>query len=782
MTIKYKYLITMLMLLVIGGLNNTLAASIVGGKINIKTQWKFTKSDNIDNNFHLKQFNDSDWQSTRLPHTTNLEPMVVNDQWQGISWYRKTLELPSNIENKQIIIELEAAMNYSQMWINGNLVNQHHGGYLPVVVDITSYLVKDQNNVVAIRLDNRDNPITGPKPLNILDFNTYGGLYRNAWIIVKNQVHISHANLVEEVAGGGIFITTPKVSAKKSKINVKTHVVNGMDTKQSIKIVHTLKFDGKTIKKQEILAKQMTADSDEHFTTGITIANAQLWSPKTPNLYQLETQIYANNELVDYASNQLGIREFELRGQALYVNGEQMFLPGVNRHQEYPFVGYAMSDAAQYRDAKKIKDAGFSYIRLSHYPQSTAFLDACDELGIIVLDAILGWQYYADTDDFRNYTYNASKQLIRRDRNHPSILGWEASLNETQMPMFYMEELHRIVHTEFPGKNVYSAGWKPEVYDIFLQARQHRIMHKYKGEVKKPYIVSEYGDWEYYSNNAGLNQDKIPRDTRILKSSRQLREAGETQLLQQVANIQEAHNDNFNTAAFADGYWAVFDYNRGYHDGIESSGIMDIFRLPKFSYYFFKSQRAASDVLVLKIASYWDKNSPLNLQVFSNADEIKLYLNNRYIGTKQADKGKNTEHLKHPPFTFNLAKFEPGELKAVAYINNKVVGEQMVITPEQPTHLKIWLDESGKKAQKSVNDTVFLYIAAIDKNGTIVPDYAEKLNLQISGDVNILNTEPIKAEAGIATALIQIGDTANHFEVKVSADGLVSNNKIFYLK
>lgn len=187
----------------------------------------------------------------------------------------------------------------------------------------------------------------------------------------------------------------------------------------------------------------------------------------------------------------------------------------MNRHQEYPYIGYALSDNAQYRDAYKIKKAGFDYVRLSHYPHSPAFMDACDELGLVVADAILGWQYFADNDAFRNQCYRSARQLVRRDRNHPCVMAWEVSLNETKMPIDFMEVLDSIVHKEYPGENVYSCGWMPEVYDIYFQARQHRILHKDRMTFDKPYIVSEYGDWEYYSNNAGLNQHKMPKNMRL---------------------------------------------------------------------------------------------------------------------------------------------------------------------------------------------------------------------------------------------------------------------------
>lgn len=740
------------------------------GKVKINSDWKFKLIEgdsNIEERFHEADFDDSIWTLVSLPHTANIEPLIVNNQWQGICWYRKSFNVPNSNSNKKVFLELEAAMNYSKMWINGMEVTSHQGGYLPVVVDITSYVKVGTDNTIAIRLDNTDNLVTGPKPLARLDFNMFGGLYRNAWITVKDKVYISHPVLANKVAGGGIFITYPKVSKKESIVQVKTHIVNEEKEDREIEVLQRVYFKDQLIK--EIKSSKVTVEAGKGINVNekIALPSAELWSPKNPNLYQLETVVFLNGEQIDKEINRFGIRKFYFKNNNLYINDEKTFLRGVNRHQEYPYIGYALSDNAQYRDAKKIKDGGFDYIRLSHYPQSPAFMDACDELGIVVIDAILGWQFYADTDSFRDYCYRSAKDLIRRDRNHPCVLAWEVSLNETKMPIFFMEELNKIVHEEYPGKNVYSCGWMDDVYDIYLQARQHRIMHPH--ELKnKPYSVSEYGDWEYYSKNAGLNQDKLPNELRDELSSRQARAFGEERMLRQAYNVQESHNDNLSIPAYSDSYWVMYDYNRGYHDDIERSGLMDIFRLPKFGYYFYQSQRDSNEEVVLKIASYWNKKSPTNVKVYSNCDEVKLFLNDKLIATQKPDSDKNTTKLNHPPFTFNMGAFKSGTLKAIGVINGKEVVEDIVKTPKQATKLKIWLDESGKPAEAGVNDVMFLYIAAIDDNGTIIPDFSDEIELNIGGDIEVVNVEKIKAEAGIATALIRVGDKSG--EIKVSAE------------
>jgi len=743
-------------------------------ELNFNSGWKFKiieEVKNVESNIYDVTYDDSDWDKVELPHTAHIEPLVVNDQWQGISWYRKDFHVSEIDKDKKIFLELEAAMNYSKIWINAMEVAEHQGGYLPVVIDISKYVNPGTKNTIAIRLDNTDNVITGPKPLKKLDFNMYGGLYRNAKIIVKENVYISHPILANKVAGGGIFITYPKVTKKESIVKVKTNIVNETNKTQQIELVQTIRFKGKVIKENKSAKITVESDRDIDVTEKLSLLNPLLWSPKKPNQYDLETKIFIDGKIVDQQITKFGIRDFKFIDNKLYINGEKTFLRGVNRHQEYPFIGYALSDNAQYRDAKKIKEAGFNYIRLSHYPQSPAFMDACDELGLVVIDAIMGWQFYNDTDSFREYCYRSATELIRRDRNRPSVLAWEVSLNETNMPVFFMEELDKIVHKEYPGDNVYSCGWMDDVYDIYLQARQHRILHPH--ELKDmPYSVSEYGDWEYYSKNAGLNQDQLPNDLRDEMSSRQLRAYGEARLLQQSYNVQEAYNDNLNTVAYSDSYWVMYDYNRGYHNTIESSGLMDIFRIPKFGYYFYQSQRDISEGAVVKLATYWNNESPTDVKVFSNAEEVKLFLNEKHIATQKPDSGKNTNKLNHPPFTFKLGSFKSGTLKAVGFIDGKQIAEDIVKTPKEPTKLKIWLDKSGVAPQAGVNDVLFLYIAAVDNDGTIKPDFNNEIIVD-ADDIEIMNVGKLKAEAGIATALIRIGDTKGGIVVKAQSEKLI---------
>ncbi len=743
------------------------------GRINLNGDWRFKRLDEASAEASFVDADDSAWETVSLPHSAYLEPLVISNQWQGVCWYRKTVDVPVAFAGKKIWLTLEGAMSQSKIWVNGKLAKERAGGYLPVVADLTDF-VKPGKNEVAIRLDSRDNPLTGPKPVKILDFCMYSGLYRNVHLTVKEKVYISHPVLADKTAGGGIFITFPQVSEEQSTVSVKTHVVNENDSAQTVLLQHQVLQNGKVVAEKVSDPVEIAPGKDAELNDILQMENAPLWSPDTPNLHTLKTTLLVDGKQVDAETTRFGIRKIEFRnGHELYVNGKKMFLRGANRHQDYPFIGYALSDNAQYRDAKKMKDAGFNSVRLSHYPHSPAFMDACDELGLFTLDASMGWQYYLDDDRFREYCYRSSRELVRRDRNHPSVLAWEVSLNETRnMPDYFIEELHRIAHAEYPGPNTFSAGWIDHAWDIFLQARQHRILHGFHPNLDKPYFVSEYGDWEYYSTNAGLNQDKLDKTRRYETSSRQTRSYGEKRLLQQARNLQESHNDNLGTYAFGDGYWVFNDYNRGYAQDIEYSGVVDLFRVPKFGFYFYQSQRDVSAGVVLKIASWWTPESATDVTVFSNCDEIELYLNDKLIARQKPDSGANTENLGHPPFTFKLEKFTAGTLKAVGFIKGEIAAEDTVKTPGDPVELKLVLDECGVAPEADCNDVVFVHVQAVDENGTVVPSVNGAVDLAISGDAEVMNVGGVEIDTGIGSALVRVGKADGAVVLKAQAGDL----------
>ncbi len=762
-----------------------LATNVNAQTTSFDTGWAFVKA--IDTTVTAALFQKTGqpspgWKPVSLPHTANIEPLVIiGDQWQGTCFYRKFFTAPATNTGKRIALRFEAAMHEADVYLNGQRLAKHLGGYLPFEVDLTGKLKPGAENCVLVKLNNQDNPAIPPgKPIKTLDFNYYGGLYRHVFLVVQDKLHIPDAVQAGRVAGGGVRVQYENVSRQTATVNVQTEVKNEDTAPRPAQIRLTLTdADGKPVGQMLSTVTTVPTGAYVPFTQSIPVPNPRLWSTTDPYLYRLLVEVLQAGKVIEQQRLSLGIRTIRFAADGFYLNGDKLKIRGTNRHQDYPYIGYALSDNAQYRDAWKLKAAGFNFVRCSHYPPSPAFLDACDALGLLVMDAIPGWQFPGDRVFQENSLQNV-RDLVRRDRNHPSIVLWEASLNESDMKKDYMEKAHQAVHDERPFADVFTCGWLDAVYDVFIPARQHAKPPAYwnKYDKPKPLLIAEYGDWEYYAQNAGFNQTAYGDLKENERTSRQQRGDGEKRLAQQALNFQEAHNDNLNGPAVGDANWLYNDYNRGYAPDLETSGVVDIFRLPKFAYYFYQSQYGPAPDKVgfgkpmAFIANYWTPTSAKEVVVYSNCDEVALLLNGKPVARQTPDKNANTTNLLHPPFTFTMPGFTPGTLTAVGYINGKKVVETERRTPGPAVGLKLTIDRSGKDPQAGQNDVVFVYAEVVDAQGTVVPDAKLPVRFTVAGDAQLTGDNPIKAEAGIATVLLTIGQKSGPVQVSATAVGL----------
>ena len=468
-------------------------------KTNFGFDWKFKREEKIATN----------WEKITIPHTAKIEPLVVNNQFQGNSWYQKKFKV-SNFKDKKVSIYFEGVMQEAHVWINDQKVANHKGGYLPFMVDITSFLNSQKENVIKVKVNNEDNPEILPgKPLKGLDFNYFGGIYRNVYLVTTNKLYITNANQANKVAGGGVFVNFGDISKSKASGTIQVDLKNEFAVVKKAVLQFTLKDKqgNKTVFKSDAIS--LKANEGKAFVQNVSLLNPKLWSISSPNLYNLEIQVLSNSKIIDTYSERIGIRKSEIKEDGYYLNDEKMYLAGTNQHQEYPYVGYAISDEAQYRDAVKIKNAGFDLVRMSHYPHAEAFMNACDELGLLVMNSLTGWQFFGN-ETFQKNAIQDIRDMARRDRNHPSVIFWEASLNETEMSEKFMKQATKALKEELPFEHYYSASWMDNAnYDLFIPARQHAkapdYWTKYKNGNRKIFIA-EYGDWEYYAQNAGFNQ------------------------------------------------------------------------------------------------------------------------------------------------------------------------------------------------------------------------------------------------------------------------------------
>lgn len=732
------------------------AAAVTRETARLDDGWKFFRGDAAG--AEQPGFDDASWEAAALPHAARIESLVTGPPgspgaiWQGFCWYRRTLRVPPSDALETVLLRFDGAMNVAEVWLDGERLGQHLGGYLPFVFDISRRVRRGADQVLAVKLDNRDNAITGPKPQAQLDFNIYHGLYRSVHLVRKSQLHITDPIEADRPASGGVFVTYPQVDARSATVRVQVHIANRSDSRKSCRLRLALR-DGRAVPAEAVTEPfELQANSATDVVKELVVASPKLWSPAHPNLYALEVSVWDGRSLADNEVQRIGIRRIAAGPDGLFINGEKTFLRGTNRHQEYPYVGYALSDAAQWRDAKLIKESGFDYVRLSHYAHAPAFMDACDELGLAVMDAIPGWQFFNPDPAFAEVQYRNCRDLVRRDRNHPCVFFWEVSLNESAMPEAFIARCQAIAHEEYPGDQCITAGWA-RGYDVFLDARQHGGCRSGRDSVC---IVSEYGDWEYYAMNAGLDQaawrDLSPAES----NSRQLRRQGERAMLQQAQNFQEAHNDNLATRALADGLWVMFDYNRGYSPDIETSGCMDIFRLPKFSRAFFRSQRDPSEGPMVFIASHWTPASSPDVRVFSNCDEVALHLDGKLLGRRKAVRDRTSSRIPHPPFVFRVTPFREGRLIAAGYVGGRRVAEHGVRTPGPPGRLELVIDDGGVPVDRGQRDLLFVRARILDLRGTVVPDAWENVAFGVSGAASLVGMNPIASEAGVASILVRV--------------------------
>lgn len=706
-----------------------------------------------------------------LPHTPKLEPLVMQGQFIGEVVYRKRFDyvLP---KGRRLVLHFEGAMHTADVALNGQIIGSHVGGYLPFEVDLSKEL-RDSANVLEVFLDNREDPTIPPgKPIKDLDFYYHAGIYRNVWL--------------EEVSGVQIqdpYFQTINANSSSATLQLDFELKYKPDY-----IILPLQVVAKLGEATFTLNNESFTDSTNtiSYTGRINLKTPQLWSPSAPNLYDLKiTVIYAQDTIARQVIK-VGIRKPELKADGFYLNGTKLFLSGTNRHQEYPYVGYAVTDNAQKRDAQLIKDAGFNFVRLSHYPQAPAFYEACDELGIIVMDAIAGWQYYNPSRIFEQRCRNDLYALTFRDRNHPSVIFWENSLNETNMPDDFIAQMSYIFKQQI-GSNGFSAGWLDHPsYDVFIPARQHAKAPDYWASYKpkaKALFIAEYGDWEYYAQNAGFNQTQFADLAPAERNSRHLRGASEKALLQQAFNFQEASNSNRKGAnIIGEANWVCFDYNRGYSPDLEASGIYDITRLPKYAVGFYKSQLLdATKKPYVKIATNWTALSPTSVTVYSNCEQVELFLNDKSILKKTANPGLASDYLAHPPFQFEIPVFEAGKLVATGFNRKLRVVSDQVQTPGKPVQISLELDTLQYGIDTAKADLIFVRAKLLDANGTIVPTNDYKVTFSVQAQDAGLMCPAIQAmEAGIASALLRTEAPKHDILIKVSLTALGLTDQLIW--
>lgn len=766
--------------------------------------WRFHKG--AVEGAETKEFNDKDWTVVSLPDGIEYLPTEASGciNYQGEVWYRKHFTPDAALKGKKLFLHFEAIMGKSKVFVNGKLLTEHFGGYLPVIADVTDVLDWNGDNVIAVWADNSDDPSYPPgKAQDVLDYTYFGGIYRDCWLIAHNNVFITDPNYENEVAGGGLFVAFGKVSDALAEVQLKIHVRNATKNPFSGRVEYMLlQPDGTEVArlsdKIQVKVGRATTVSDR-----MPVKQPMLWTPSTPTLYNLLVRVLdKEGNVIDGYRRRIGIRSIEFKGKdGFYLNGRPYGKPliGANRHQDFAVVGNAVANSIHWRDAKKLKDVGMEIIRNAHCPQDPAFMDACDELGLFVIVNTPGWQFWNDAPEFAQRVYSDIRNVVRRDRNHPSVWLWEPILNETWYPADFAKNTRDIVDAEYPYPYCYSGSDSEarghENFPVYFAHPANMQDASKEIDPTKTYFTREWGD-----NVDDWSSHNSP--------SRVARNWGE-----QPMRVQAQHYacPYYPVTSYDVLYkqspqhvggclWHSFDHQRGCHPDPFYGGLMDVFRQPKYSYYMFMAQRpavkndrnAGSGPMVY-IAHEMTPFSGKDVTVYSNCDEVRLTFN-KGGKTYTYKKDKNRPGMPSPVITFpdvydfmvdkafsRTQKQDDVYLLAEGLIDGKVVATHKVVPARRPEKILLWMDNEGTDLKADGSDFVTVVAAVADKNGNIKRLNNYNIRFSIEGEGRLLGgpgvlANPVPVKWGTAPVLVQ--STLKPGKIRITASVLFEGSQM----
>lgn len=760
----------------------------------------------------------------RLPHTVVETPLnyFSEDVYQMVSGYRRVLDVPMDWQGKCLHLFFEGAAHHARVYINGKFVQEHYGGYTAFTVDLTEHVTYGASNIITIQLDSRES-LNIPPFGHVIDYMTYGGLYREVFLDVLNPLHIED-----------VFVATENVLHPLKTLNIQT-TLNRL-TNHNVSLRYTV-FD-------EAISLAVFHQEGLEMPSTFQVAEIELWSLENPKLYWLETALFVDGLLVDNHRTRFGFREAAFKQDGFYLNGEKIKIRGLNRHQSYPYVGYAMPKGPQVHDADILKnELNVNTVRTAHYPQSQYFVDRCDEIGLLVFTELPGWQHIGDAT-WKEVAVNHVTEMVTQYRNHPSIVLWGVRINESQDDDDFYSKTNTVAHTLDPYRQTGGVRYikKSNVledvytYNDFLHQGNNAGIDRKKAvtsDLSKGYLVTEFNGHMYPTKSfdtAAVRVEHAKRHTKVL-------------------------NDIYGESDVAGGIgWCMFDYNThkdfGSGDRICYHGVMDMFRNPKLAAAVYSSQGNGHSVLEvgseMGIGDYPSSAiGPVN--VFSNADQLNLYKNGVFIKSYAPD-CQTYPHLPHPPFVVDdfigetmaneegyatkkaetiksvlLAGAKYGQsglplayklkvIKLMAldgfrvkdamalygkYIGNwgekvttytfeaikegKVV-KSVIKAPVEQVQLQV-LTDMHTLEEKSTYEVATIRIRAVDQNGNVLPYYQEPISLSVTGDLALIGPDVISLKGGMGGTYVKslgkegLGQlTVKPFDVTLSFEVKIKKN------
>ncbi len=791
---KYSKYICVVIVLFTGIIMNVKAQENIQRKQLFDYNWKFFPGDSPT--AVNKDFDDESWRDLDLPHDWSIEGKI--DQKNptgggggyfpaGIGWYRKKFDVPPAWKGKCISLYFEGVYMNSEVFINGKSLGVHPYGYTTFSYDLTPYLDLGRENVLSVKVDNS-------KQMNCRWYSG-SGIYRHVWMIVTNPVH---------VATWGMNITTPEVSSEKATVKIKTLLKNETSLSQSVILKTRLLAKNVSSAGENQINAELPANSEKEYEQSISVIKPLLWTPETPNLYQVEVTILKDNREIDKTQNTFGIRSIEFSTEnGFQLNGKTVKINGGCVHHDNGCLGAAAFDRAEERRVELLKSAGFNAVRTSHNPPSEAFLDACDRLGMMVMDeAFDGWKESKTPFDysvyFNEWWQRDIEAMVLRDRNHPSIIIWSTGneIIERKKPeaVETAKMLANCIRKIDPTRPVTSAmtTWDNEwtIFDPLFAAH-------------------DIGGYNYQLQRAPSDHVRVPSRV-IVQTESYPRDA--------FSNWKMVQSHDYIIGDFV---WTALDYlgesgiGRWYYSGEKPGehwesdlfpwhaaycGDIDLtgWRKPishyrnmlynntEKIYMAVREPDPDSGKILLTIWSVWPtweswtwpgyEGKDIQVEVYSRYPKVRLYLNKKLIGEQPTTGEQQFKAVFTVPYA-------PGILSAAGVADNKEVETTILQTSGNAAGIKLIPDRT--KISADGQDLSFISIEVTDKEGKLQPNAQNQLQFSISGpgviagvdNADIKDLDPYfgtarKAWHGRALVVIRSTRNAGVVNLKVSSDGL----------
>ena len=717
--------------------------------LNFNTHWLFA-GEVPGGNGHAVSLDESAFVPVTLPYfRTHPHKDFPKGEFEvPVSWYRRHFTLPASYSGRRVSVEFQGVAKVADVYVNGSFVGQHKGAYTSFTLDITPFVtVGGADNLIAVKVDSMTRNDIPPEG-GAIDYYVWGGIVRDVNMIVTDPVNVDWA-----------FITTPSVSASAATVNARTRVRNASGVSKSVTVTTNVVDATGNVVAIGAATQTVAANSAVELSYNTSaVANPNRWHPDNPYLYTVYTQVQDGATFVDEHKTRLGIRsiQFNRTDGKFYLNGQWFKLRGLDRHESYPYIGRAAPNRLQAKDADILKyELGINMVRTSHYPQDPEFLDRADAIGLLVLEEIPGWNHIGDTA-WQDIAVENVREMVMRDRNHPSIVLWGVRINESgDNHDFYTRtnNLARQLDPSRPTGGVRNFRTSEFLEDVYTY-------NDFSGGAQDPAVLP----W-LITESVGHTDPHRSWDP----------EAVLAHTMQTHLNVQNQAHAKPNIAGALD--WVAFDYNTTFDtesciDFTCYHGVSDTFRIPKMAASVFASQRdPALYGPYVSINNYWmPGSSSSTVYVAGNCQQVELFANGASRGRISPNAYTS---LPHPLFQFNNVTGPPGSLRADCWIGGQIVATDVQHTPGAATRLALVADDASLVADGA--DMTRVVVKALDSNNQVVPFNNASVTFSASGPGAVVGANPLILEAGtgavyVKSALGQIGTMS----LGASAPGLTA--------